>query len=127
MSARTNPYKKIQMEDYMNPIITKLAGVTHGGAQVNIKKLGGPGIGGYDLVREPANSHDPNAIRVAYLGDIFMGYIPAPVAATLAPLMDQGQSFIAEFVQINKAPTHDTVGMTVKIVEFNPELAPLAG
>ncbi|MBI9084470.1 MAG: HIRAN domain-containing protein [Desulfobacterales bacterium] len=105
----------------MNPITTRLAGVTHGDAQANIKKYGGPGIGGYDLVREPDNPHDSNAIRVAYLGEIFMGYVPAPLAATLAPLMDQGREFIAEFIRINRAPGQETVGMTVRIEEIKPQ------
>lgn len=107
----------------MNPITTRLAGVTHGDAQANIKKYGGPGIGDFDLVRESDNLHDPNAIRVAYLGEIFMGYIPATVAITLAPLMDEGQKFIAEFVRINRAPDQDTIGMTVRIAKFNPQAA----
>jgi hypothetical protein len=103
----------------MNPVITRLAGVTHGDAQANINKLGGRHIGDYDLVREPDNPHDPNAIKVAYLGEIDMGYVPAPVASTLAPLMDQGRKFIAEFVRKNRAPGQATVGMTVRIVESN--------
>lgn len=107
----------------MKPITTRLAGVTHGDAQANIKKYGGPGIGHYDLVREPDNPHDLNAIRVTYLGDIFMGYIPTTVAATLAPFMDGGREFVAEFVRINSAPGQATVGMTVRIVEFNPQEA----
>lgn len=107
----------------MNPITTRLAGVTYGAAQANIKKLGGPGIGSYDLIREPDNPHDPNAIKVAYLDEIFMGYVPATVAAILAPMMDQGREFVAEFVQINRAPGQGTIGMTVLIVEFKPQKA----
>ncbi|MBI9085594.1 MAG: HIRAN domain-containing protein [Desulfobacterales bacterium] len=111
----------------MNPITTRLAGVTHGDAQANIKKYGGPGIGHYDLIREPANPHDSNAIRVAYLGEIFMGYVPAPLAATVAPLMDQGRKLVAEFVHINRAPGQETIGMTVQIVELKSQNAPQAG
>lgn len=101
----------------MKPIITRLAGVTHSDAQANIEKYGGPGIGHYDLIREPDNPHDSNAIRVAYLGEIFMGYIPAKTAAMVAPLMDQGRKLVAEFVRVNKAPGQETIGMTVRIVE----------
>ncbi|MBI9085263.1 MAG: HIRAN domain-containing protein [Desulfobacterales bacterium] len=111
----------------MNPITTRLAGVTHGDAQANIKKYGGPGIGHYDLIREPANPHDSNAIRVALFGKIFMGYIPAPLAATLAPLMDQGRKLVAEFVRKNSAPGQETIGMTVQIVELKSQNTPQAG
>ena len=111
----------------MKPITTRLAGVTHGDAQANIKKYGGPGIGHYDLVREPNNPHDPNAIRVALFGQIFMGYIPAKTAAMLAPLMDQRRELVAEFVRINSAPGQEIIGMTVRIEELKPQNAPQAG
>ena len=101
----------------MQPITIKLAGVTHGDSQKNIKKYGGPGIGdGYDLVREPENPSDPNAIQIVFL-DSVLGYVPRTIARDLAPLMDQGRTFIAEFVSLNKSPYRPTVGMTVRIVE----------
>ena len=62
----------------------------------------------YPLVcpgREPDNLHDPNAIRVALFGEFFMGYIPKDVAVTLAPLMDAGSEFDAEFICVDKAST----------------------
>ncbi len=103
----------------MKPIIVKLAGVTYGDTQKNIKKYGGPGVGdGYDLVREPDNPADPNAIQIVFL-DFVMGYVPRKEARKLAPLMDKGRTFIAEFVNLNKSPSHSTVGMTLRIVETN--------
>lgn len=41
------------------------------------------------LVREKDNAHDSNAIQVLSQGKL-QGYIPKPVAATLAPLIDAG-------------------------------------
>ena len=102
----------------MFPIITKLTGVSFQDAQENINKFGGPGLCAYELVREPDNPHDPNAIRVALFGDIFLGYVPKHIAGSLARMMDNGRSFVAEFYRINKSPVHKTVGVTVRIVEI---------
>ena len=45
-----------------------------------------------DLVREPANLYDSNAIMVRHaLGQI--GYIDKASARTLAPMMDAGETF----------------------------------
>ncbi len=102
----------------MFPIITKLTGVSFNDAQGNINKFGGPGLCAYDLIREPNNPHDPNAIRVALFEDIFLGYVPKHIARVLAPMMDNGRSFVAEFFRLNKSPVHKTVGVTVRIVEI---------
>ena len=105
------------------PITVKLTGVSFGDAQANIKTYGSPDIRWFALVREPNNPHDPNAIRVALFGEFFMGYIPKDVAIHLAPLMDAGRVFDAEFVCVNKHPYHDVVGLTVKIIEVTPPTA----
>ena len=99
------------------PITIKLAGVSYGDAQKNIKQFGCIDIMTYALIREPENPHDPNAIRVSLFDLFFMGYVPGYIAKDLAPVMDSGRSFLAFFVQRNESPYHDTVGMTVKIVE----------
>jgi hypothetical protein len=104
-----------------SPIITKLAGVTYGDAQENIKKYGSPEIGSYALVREPDNPEDPNAIRVMHVGVYHMGYLPRKVARHIAALMDMGLRFIALFVQCNRAPGEETVGLTVEIVEVTAQ------
>ena len=99
------------------PITTKLAGVTFGDAQENIKKFGRPEIGSYALVREPENPEDPDAVRVMLAGVYHMGYLPRLVAAHIAVLMDLGFRFIALYVKCNRAEGEETVGLTVKIVE----------
>ena len=98
------------------PIITKLAGVTFGDAQENIKKFGCADIASYALIREPDNPHDPNAIRVC-LGGFDMGYLPKPISQKLAPLIDNSRRFLAEFVSLNEFPPHKTIGLTVRVVE----------
>lgn len=103
----------------MLPIITRLSGVTFKDAQKNINKFGGPGLCAYDLVREPDNPHDPNAIKVLLFYDIFLGYVPKHIADVLAPLMDEGRNFAAEFYRLNKSAMHKNVGLTVRIVEVN--------
>jgi len=42
-----------------------------------------------ELVREPTNEHDKNAIKVMFV-EYHLGYIPKDTAAKLAPLMDDG-------------------------------------
>jgi hypothetical protein len=46
-----------------------------------------------------------------------MGFIPSELATELAPLMDAGTEFDAEFVCRNEHPSEALVGLTVKIVE----------
>jgi hypothetical protein len=104
------------------PCTVKLAGVSFGNAQANIKTFGCPDIRWFALFREPGNQHDPNAIRVALFGEFFMGYVPKEIARELAPLMDAGKEFDAEFVCVNRHPRHDIVGLTVKIVEMSPSV-----
>jgi hypothetical protein len=103
----------------MFPLTTKLAGVQFGACQDNIKKYAGPGVGDFELVREQNNNYDKNAIKVALFGHFELGYIPGPIAKELAPLMDNGRCFIAEYQFRNGSPHYDTVGLTVMIKEVN--------
>jgi hypothetical protein len=64
---------------------------------------------------------------VALFGEFFMGFIPKTVAASLAPLMDAGSEFDAEFICVNKHPHHDVVGLTVKIIEVTPQANAFSG
>ena len=100
----------------------KLVGVTVGDTQENIKKFGCRDIGSFRLVREPENPHDPNAIRVEVAGK-YLGHIPKDKAKELAPQMDAGKNLFALFVSRNKHPLFDTVGLTVKIVEYSYQAA----
>ena len=97
--------------------IVKLAGVSFLDAQKNIRQWGCRDIGTYAMVRDLDNPHDTNAIRVALFGHYFMGYVPRHLSRILAPMMDAGRSFIAEFVSVNKAPGQPLIGLTIRIVE----------
>ncbi len=100
----------------IKPIVTRLAGVTFDNCQENIKLFSHPSFNTYEVRREFGNLHDPNAVRVT-IGNCKMGYLPKRIAQEIAPLIDTGDSFVAEHVSLNTSPWHDTVGLTVKIIE----------
>jgi hypothetical protein len=99
------------------PFTTRLAGVTFDNCQANIRFFGCPDIGTYAVIREPDNPHDSNAVRISLLDTWEMGYLPSSVAKKVAPLMDAGRNFRAEFVCINEYAPYENVGLTVRIVE----------
>jgi len=101
----------------MMDITTRLAGVSYGEAQANVKMFGCEDIPTYELVREADNPHDPNAVSVR-IGPYHLGYIRKDVAKEVASKMDAGRKFRAEFVCRNEHPLHDTVGLTIRIVEM---------
>jgi len=103
----------------MFPLTIKLKGVKFDACQDNIMKYAGPGVGHFELVREPGNPHDQNAIKVALFGHFKFGYVPTSIAQQLAPLMDSGRYFEAEYISRNQHPKYDLVGLTVKIKEVN--------
>jgi hypothetical protein len=98
------------------PFITKLAGVSFGNCQANIKKWGCDDIRYFSLERVLNNPHDPNAISVWFQNDQ-LGYLQASVAKELAPFMDGGLKLIAKFVRRNQCGPNSLVGLTVKIIE----------
>ena len=98
---------------------TKLAGVSYGGAQANIKRHGRKGMS-LELRRERHNPHDPNAIKVM-VADCFLGYIPKPLAGKLALAIDAGRQFEASFVCQNRSPYHAVVGLTIRITEIGED------
>lgn len=100
----------------MFPITTRLSGVQFDDAQENIKKFCCKDIPNYALIREAENPYDGNAVKVM-LGDLYLGYLPTQVAEKVAPYMDNGTHLIAELISMNESPYHNTVGMTVRIVE----------
>lgn len=99
------------------PFYTKLAGVTFGNCQENIKQWGCADIGTYAVIREPDNPHDKNAVRVSLFGIHEMGYLPTNIASKVAPLMDEGRTFLAEFICSNECGTYQNIGLTVRIIE----------
>jgi hypothetical protein len=108
------------MMNFTLPISTRLSGVSYRDVQANIRQFGCAAIGTYALIREADNEFDTNAIQVSLGGVWFMRYIPACPAKILAPMIDAGRTFLAEFVARNEAPGRELVGLTVRIVETTP-------
>lgn len=54
------------------------------------------------LTREPANPHDPNAIRLAWKGHM-LGYVPRKDNADLARQMDLGARPVARIIELGKS------------------------
>ena len=52
-----------------------------------------------DLVREPANPHDPNAVRVEWRGRK-LGYVPRRENGALAWAMDRGETLKARVARL---------------------------
>lgn len=101
----------------IEPIVTRLTGVSFGDCQSNIRKWGCADIGTFAVIRELDNTHDPNAVRVSLFGLHDVGYLPRRIAQDIAPLIDSGRTFIAEFVRRNEYAPYDRIGLTVRIVE----------
>lgn len=99
-----------------NPIVTKLAGTTFHDHQQNLSMFTEPIFSTYNLYREPENPYDSNAVKVG-LSPHFFGYIPKTVAPTVAAMMDEGKSLVAQFVSLNRHSQYETLGLTVKILE----------
>ena len=54
------------------------------------------------LVREPENSYDPNAVRVEWRGEK-LGYLPRADNAALARFMDRGSKAEARITRLKKS------------------------
>ena len=81
---------------------SKIVGVSFEGRQDTIAGLReGAAL---DLVREPANEKDPNAIAVFY-GALRLGYIRAGIAKHLAPLVDAGARYRARVENLTGGPS----------------------
>jgi len=58
-----------------------------------------------ELVRESANPHDQNAVRVDWDGHV-LGYVPQADNADIARQLDRGQSLKARIVKLAKYRNH---------------------
>ena len=58
-----------------------------------------------ELVRESANPHDQNAVRVDWDGHV-LGYLPQADNADIARQLDRGQSLKARIVKLAKYRNH---------------------
>lgn len=76
-----------------------------------------------ELVRNPANEYDPNAVEVHVpaLGDRhrMIGHIARDQAASLAPRMDAGEQFVAEVSWCRVDPNHtDRPGIDIAVARI---------
>jgi len=85
---------------------TKVAGVTHGNRQKAIARLAmyAPQSISIRLEREQGNEYDRNAVAVHAAvegkGSYHMGYLPRPLAAFIAPLLDAGKAVQALYAGV---------------------------
>ncbi len=87
-------------------------GITHGDRQAVISRcVRGEHL---QLVREPENPHDKNAIRIRRLNGEDLGYVPRNDAVELALKMDAGQQIRAEVDWLN-SPTEDFQQFGLKV------------
>ena len=70
------------------------------------------------IERDPQNEYDANAVRVsvelpAAGGDVFLGHVPAAVAAGLAARLDAGETWECEIAEIR---THEATPATPAVL-----------
>ena len=66
-----------------------------------------------ELRRDPANPHDPNAIKVLAGGEQ-VGWVPRAVAEEIAPALDAGEPFSAVVLREQRASPRDPrTGLTM--------------
>jgi hypothetical protein len=72
-----------------------------------------------NLVREPNNPVDPNAIKV-FVGSLHMGYVPADIAADLSSQIDAGENWLAVVDRIIVSPENpDQPGLRLKVLHHD--------
>lgn len=112
---------------------TKVVGVSFEGRQEMVRKLE---IGqSVELVRQPENTHDRNAIAVISEAGEQIGFIKAKLSKDLAPVMDSGVKYVAEITSLNgnNDADMDTLGVNIfvekavkeKIIINEEDFAPL--
>jgi single-stranded-DNA-specific exonuclease len=77
-----------------------------------------------ELVREPENPHDPNAIQVRF-GQLQLGFLRREIAKYLAPNMDAGDRYSATVGSVTGGGADKNVGVNVHVRRHR--LAPLRG
>ncbi len=96
---------------------TKIVGVSFERRQ---EKLVGLEVGeSLELVREPDNAHDPNAIAVRY-GPIQLGYLRKEIAKRLSPNIDGGERYAAVVGSITGGGADKHVGVNIHVRRHRP-------
>jgi single-stranded-DNA-specific exonuclease len=102
---------------------TKIVGVTFEGRQDLIAGLQ-PGAE-LDLVRQPENAFDANAVAV-HFGRLQLGFVRKPIAARIAPNIDAGERYRAEVRHITGGGTR-SVGVNIWVSRERAEAAQPSG
>lgn len=105
-----DPYRDILDAD---EFYTKLVGVTFAGRQEQIRGI--PPAQPLSLVREPENSHDPNAVKVLEPGGATLGYLKADLARHLAAVMDKGMEYKAQAASVTGGSEDKPYGLNIFI------------
>ena len=71
---------------------------------------------GLDLVREPENPYDPNAIAVIAPDGRQVGFLPQDVAQTVSPNMENGKHYRAYVASVTGGNADSFYGINLKIV-----------
>jgi single-stranded-DNA-specific exonuclease len=98
---------------------TKVVGVTFEGRQDLIAGLH-PGLE-LELVRQPHNAYDANAIAVQY-GRLQIGFLKKEIAARIAPNIDAGDRYRAEVKHLTGGGTR-TLGVNIRVSRERPGIA----
>ena len=96
---------------------TKIVGVTFEGRQDSLSGME-PGQD-LDLVRQPENAFDANAIAVHY-GRLQLGFLKKAIAARIAPNIDAGERYRAEVKHVTGGGTR-SVGVNIWVTRERPE------
>lgn len=71
------------------------------------------------LIRQPDNAHDPNAIEVI-AGGRHLGWVPAGLAARLAPLIDCGAQYVVAHAEVLVNPSYpDRPGLLLDVAKVS--------
>ncbi len=113
-----NYYRDIGERD---EFYTKVVGVTFDNRQDLVRQLN-PGEKLY-LVREAANAHDANAIRIERADGSQVGYLHARLAKNLAPYIDRGEHFTAMVSQVTGGEDDRSYGVNIIIQKYGADSA----
>lgn len=104
---RNDYYRQLKDEDFF---YSKVVGVTFDGRQEVIKAIqdGEP----IELVREPENIHDRNAIKVVDMKGRQLGYLKKEMAYYLGPEMDRGVDFLCHVSEVT-GKDKETLGVNL--------------
>lgn len=91
---------------------TKIVGVSFEGRQDVVAGLE-PGLP-LELVREPNNPHDCNAIAVRF-GALQLGYVRRPIAKHIAPNIDGGERYSARVGSVTGGGADKHVGVNIAV------------